>query len=118
MSEHKTSVPMSGVRRKFWLADVLLVGLQPNIVRRTPGDAKFAANVGRLWSTRTVGSIVKPPSAIVAIVLLLQPGEGVPCQNCGIRCGSATPGSAESIVPVPLIICGPGVEHGGGVCDV
>jgi hypothetical protein len=35
-----------------------------------------------------VGSIVKPLSVIEARVLLSQPGEGVPRQKLGTRCGA------------------------------
>ncbi len=57
-------------------------------------------------------------SEIVAIVELLQFGEGVPCQYAAIRCGVVCVVSTVLTVPVPLMYCVPGWMHGGGVCDV
>ncbi len=54
---------------------------------------------------------------IVAVVELLQLGEGVPRQKNGTRCGVVCDVSTVLIVPDPLIDCGPGVTHGGGVAE-
>jgi hypothetical protein len=64
-----------------------------------------------------VGSILKAPSVIEARVTLSHAGEGVPRQKSGMRCGVVCVVSKVSIVPVPLIDCGPGVTQGGGVCE-
>jgi hypothetical protein len=54
---------------------------------------------------------------IDATVELLQSGAGVPLQKNGMRCGVPCAVSAESIVPLPLMNCGPGRTHGGGVSE-
>jgi hypothetical protein len=108
-----TSDPTSGVRRKFWLAEVEVV--LPIARRKYMGTCSVAPSEGWKCSSKIVGSIANPASPIEAYVLSLQSGEGVPRQKNGMRCGEVCVVSTVLIAPLPLIDCGPGSTHGGGV---